>query len=145
MGLGTVHAGVRLYAGYPMTPSSPLLNYIGDVQNKTGMVIKQAEDEITAAQMASGAMFMGTRALTATSGGGFDLMSETLSLNGIIENPSVFVLAQRPGPATGLPTWTAQGDLLMAVNTAHGEFARCVMAVSNAEDSFRLIGEAFNL
>ncbi len=145
MGMGTIHAGVRLYAGYPMTPSSPLLIYIAAVQNETGMVIKQAEDEITAAQMVSGAMFMGTRALTATSGGGFDLMSETLSMNGIIENPTVFVLAQRPGPATGLPTWTAQADLLMAIHTAHGEFARCVMAVSDSEDSFPLMNDAFSV
>lgn len=145
MGLGVVHAGVRVYAGYPMTPSSPLLTYIADIQNETGMVVKQAEDEITAAQFASGAMYMGTRAMTGTSGGGFDLMSETVSLNGIIENPSVFLLAQRPGPATGLPTWTAQGDLLMAVGTAHGEFARCVLSVSDAEDAFHLIPEAFNL
>lgn len=145
MGLGAVHAGVRFYAGYPMTPSSPLLSYIADIQGKTGLVVKQAEDEITAAQMASGAMFMGTRALTATSGGGFDLMSETLSMNGIIENPTVFILAQRPGPATGLPTWTAQGDLLLAVHTSHGEFARCVVAVSDSQDSFDLLPEAFNL
>lgn len=145
MGLGAVHAGVRLYAGYPMTPSSPLLSFIASIQNETGMVIKQAEDEITAAQMVSGAMFAGTRALTATSGGGFDLMSETVSLNAIIENPSVFVLAQRPGPATGLPTWTGQADLLMAVGTSHGEFARCVMSVSDAEDGFYLMNDAFNI
>ncbi len=145
MGLGVVHAGVRLYAGYPMTPSSPLLSYLASIQNQTGMVIKQAEDEITAAQMVSGAMFAGTRALTATSGGGFDLMSETLSLNAIIENPTVFVLAQRPGPATGLPTWTGQGDLLMAVSTGHGEYPRCVLAVSDSQDSFDLMNEAFNI
>jgi 2-oxoglutarate/2-oxoacid ferredoxin oxidoreductase subunit alpha len=88
---------------------------------------------------------MGTRALTATSGGGFDLMSETVSLNAMIENPTVFVLAQRPGPATGLPTWTAQGDLLQAVNTSHGEFARCVLSVSNSQDAFDLMPVAFNL
>ncbi|TSC58167.1 MAG: pyruvate flavodoxin/ferredoxin oxidoreductase-like protein, partial [Candidatus Peregrinibacteria bacterium Greene0416_19] len=145
MGLGAVHAGVRFYAGYPMTPSSPLLSYVADIQNQTGMIIKQAEDEITAAQMVSGAMHMGTRALTGTSGGGFDLMSESLSLNGIIENPAVFVLAQRPGPATGLPTWTAQGDLLMAVNTSHGEFARCVLSVSESQDAFDLMHRAFNI
>lgn len=145
MGLGAVHAGVRVYAGYPMTPASPLLTYVADIQNETGMVVKQAEDEITAAQFVSGAMYMGTRALTGTSGGGFDLMSETVSMNGIIENPTVFVLAQRPGPATGLPTWTAQGDLLLAVHTAHGEFTRCVMAASDAQDSFDLMPEAFNL
>jgi 2-oxoglutarate ferredoxin oxidoreductase subunit alpha len=145
MGLGTIHAGVRFFAGYPMTPASPLLSFIAEMQNETGIAIKQAEDEITAAQMVSGAMHMGTRALTGTSGGGFDLMSETLSLNGIIENPSVFVLAQRPGPATGLPTWTAQGDLLMAIGTSHGEFPRCVLSVSNSCDAFYLMNQAFNI
>jgi 2-oxoglutarate/2-oxoacid ferredoxin oxidoreductase subunit alpha len=145
MGLGLVRAGVRLYAGYPMTPSSPLLSYISEIQNETGMVIKQAEDEITAAQMISGANFMGTRAVTATSGGGFDLMTETISLNGIIENPTVFVLAQRPGPATGLPTWTAQGDLMLAAFGGHGEFARCVMSVSESADSFALMNDAFTI
>lgn len=144
MGLGLIHGGCRFYAGYPMTPSSPLLKYISEMQNETGMVIKQAEDEITAAQMMSGAMHMGTRAATGTSGGGFDLMTETFSLNGIIENPSVFVLAQRPGPATGLPTWTAQGDLLLATGSAHGEFARLVISTSDAEDCFSLMPEAFN-
>ncbi len=145
MGLGLVHAGVRFYAGYPMTPSSPLLSFIAEIQNETGMVIKQAEDEITAAQMMSGAMHMGTRAVTATSGGGFDLMTETVSLNGIIENPSVFILAQRPGPATGLPTWTAQGDLFLAIHGGHGEFPRCVMSVSDSQDCFDLMNEAFNM
>lgn len=144
MGMGMVHAGCRMYVGYPMTPATPILEYIADKQNETGMVIKQAEDEITAAQMMSGAMHMGTRAATGTSGGGFDLMTETISLNGLIENPSVFILAQRPGPATGLPTWTAQGDLLLAVNAAHGEFPRLVMSVSDAQDNFHLMPEAFN-
>jgi 2-oxoglutarate ferredoxin oxidoreductase subunit alpha len=144
MGLGVIHAGCRLYAGYPMTPSSPLLTFIAAHQNETGMIVKQAEDEITAAQIMSGAMLMGTRAMTATSGGGFDLMTETVSLNAIIENPSVFVLAQRPGPATGLPTWTAQGDLLLATHSAHGEFPRLVLAASNTEDSFALMSDAFN-
>jgi 2-oxoglutarate/2-oxoacid ferredoxin oxidoreductase subunit alpha len=145
MGLGAIHAGVRLYAGYPITPASPLLSFIADLENKTHMVVKQAEDEITAAQLVSGAMYMGTRALTATSGAGLDLMSETVSLNAMIENPTVFVLAQRPGPATGLPTWTAQGDLLQAVNIGHGEFTRCVLSVSDSQDAFDLIPVAFNL
>jgi 2-oxoglutarate ferredoxin oxidoreductase subunit alpha len=145
MGLGTIHAGVRFYAGYPMTPSSPLLSFIAEVQNDTGMAIKQAEDEITAIQMVSGAMHMGTRALTATSGGGFDLMTETISLNGMIENPSVIVLAQRPGPATGLPTWTAQADLMLAIHSGHGEFSRCVVTMSDSDDAFYIMNEAFNL
>ncbi|MDD4319225.1 MAG: 2-oxoacid:acceptor oxidoreductase subunit alpha [Candidatus Peribacteraceae bacterium] len=145
VGLGAVHAGVRFFAGYPMTPASPILSYIAEIQNKTGMAVKQAEDEITAAQLVSGAMHMGTRALTATSGGGFDLMTETLSLNGMIENPVVFIVAQRPGPATGLPTWTAQGDLFLAVHSGHGEYPRCVMALADSDDAFHLLPEAFNL
>lgn len=145
MGLGIVNAGVRLYAAYPMTPSSPLLSYIAEIQNETGMVIKQAEDEITAVQMASGAMHAGTRAITGTSGGGFDLMTETISLNGIIENPCVIVLAQRPGPATGLPTWTTQGDLHLAINGGHGEFTRCVISVADSGDAYSLMNEAFNI
>ncbi len=145
LGLGAVAAGVRFFAGYPMTPSTPLLTAMADMQNETGMAIKQAEDEITAAQMVSGAMYAGTRAFTTTSGGGFDLMSETLSMNGIIENPVVFVVAQRPGPGTGLPTWTAQADLLMTVYTAHGEFPRAVIGVSGSADAFPLFAGAFNL
>src|SRR6267154_6410344 len=145
MGLGAIHAGVRLFAGYPMTPASPLLSFIADLENQTHTVVKQAEDEITAAQIVSGAMFAGTRALTATSGGGFDLMSETLSLNAMIENPTVFVLAQRPGPSTGLPTWTSQDCLLQAIHGAHGEFAHCVLAASNSQDAFDLMPIAFNL
>jgi len=144
MGMGMIHAGCRLYAGYPMTPASPLLKYIAEKQNETHMVVKQAEDEITAIQMVSGAMHMGTRAATATSGGGYDLMSETLSLNGIIENPSVMVLAMRQGPSTGLPTWSGQGDMLLTIFGSHGEYPRMVMAVSNAEDCFTLMPDAFN-
>jgi 2-oxoglutarate ferredoxin oxidoreductase subunit alpha len=145
MGMGMVHAGCRMFAGYPMTPASPLLSYLAAKQNETGMVIKQAEDEITAAQIVSGAMYMGTRAATGTSGGGFDLMTETMSLNGIMENPSVFVLAQRQGPSTGLPTWTGQGDLHLAVGSAHGEFPRLVVGVSDSQDCFDLMPEVFNL
>ncbi len=145
MGLGAIHAGVRLVAGYPMTPASPLLSFMTDVENETHMVVKQAEDEITAAQIVSGAMYAGSRALTATSGAGIDLMSETISLNAMIENPSVFVLAQRPGPSTGLPTWTSQDSLFQAVHAAHGEFAHCVLSVSNSQDAFDLMPVAFNL
>ena len=145
IGLGAIHAGVRMYTGYPMTPASSLLGYVAKVQNATGMVIKQAEDEITAAQMASGASFMGTRAMTGTSGGGFDLMTETLSMVGMIESPMVFVLGQRPGPATGVPTWTTQGDLLLSIHAGHGEFPRCVYAISDADDAFFGMAETWNI
>lgn len=145
MGLGAVHGGVRLFASYPMTPTSPLSEFLTSCAQKTHIVVKQAEDEITAAQMVSGAMWMGARALTATAGVGFDLMTETISMNAMAENPFVVVLGQRPGPATGLPTWTAQTGLLPAVGAAHGEFTRCVLAVSNSEDSFDLMPQAFDL
>lgn len=142
--LGAIHAGCRAYFAYPMSPASSILTYMAEYVPQTGMIVKQAEDEISAAQFSIGAMYMGTRALTATSGGGFDLMTESLSLVGMIENPWVCVIAQRPGPATGLPTWTGQGDYHMAKYSGHGEYPRLVMAVSNAEDSFTLIQHAFN-
>lgn len=145
MGMGALHAGVRMYVGYPMTPASPLLTYMAATQNESGIVFKQAEDEITASQMCTGAMFAGCRAFTATAGGGIDLMSETLSLNGIIENPLVLVLAQRAGPGTGVPTWTGQGDLLMGVNAGHGEFPRCVLGAADAQSCFDLMPIAFNI
>ena len=145
LALGAIHAGVRAYYAYPMSPSSSILSYLARVAPSTGMIIKQAEDEITAVQMTLGSNHMGTRALTATSGGGFDLMTETVSLAGMIETPLTIILAQRPGPATGLPTWTAQGDLNLAIYSGHGEFARLVVSVSDPGDAFLLIQYALNL
>lgn len=143
--LGAYGAGARAYYSYPMTPASSILTFLSEIKGKTGMVVRQVDDEITAAQMMIGSMFMGTRAFVGTSGGGFDLMTESLSLAGIVENPAVFILAQRPGPATGLPTWTAQGDLDLAVHSGHGEFPRIVLAASDIESAYLLIQEAFNL
>lgn len=142
--LGAIHCGVKAYFAYPMSPASSILTHLAAMADKTGMLVKQAEDEITAAQMSIGAMFMGTRAFTATSGGGYDLMTESVSLAGIIENPLVITIVQRPGPATGLPTWTMQGDLNLAMHSSHGEFPRVVMAVSDPTDCFDLIQHAFN-
>lgn len=144
LALGAIQAGVRAYYAYPMSPSSSILTHLAEFAHTTGMVVKQAEDEITAAQMAVGSMFMGTRALVATSGGGFDLMTETVSLAGMIENPLVIVIAQRPGPATGLPTWTAQADLLMAIHSGHGEYPKIVVACSDATSCYEQIQHAFN-
>ncbi len=143
--LGAVKAGVRAYYSYPMTPTSSILEFLADLEIETGMVVKQAEDEITAVQMALGTMHMGSRALVATSGGGFDLMTESLSMAAITEIPLVIVLGQRPGPATGLPTWTATGDLNLAVYSGHGEFVRCVVAISDIESAYYLIQKAFNI
>jgi len=144
-GLGVIAAGVRLYSSYPMTPTSSLLTYLAKEGTKYGMIVKQAEDEITAANMVVGAYFNGTRAMCATSGGGFDLMTETLSLSGMLETPFVAIIGQRPGPATGLPTWTAQGDLNLAVYAGHGEFPRIVMAPGDIQEAFQLTAEAHNL
>lgn len=144
LALGAVQAGVRAYYAYPMSPASSVLTYMADMANASGMVVKQAEEEITAAQMALGSMYMGTRAFTATSGGGYDLMTETLSLAAITEVPFVVVIAQRPGPATGIPTWTCQSDLNLAIYSAHGEFPRLVLACSDATSCYELIQHAFN-
>ncbi|MEM1311939.1 MAG: 2-oxoacid:acceptor oxidoreductase subunit alpha [Patescibacteria group bacterium] len=145
LALGAIQAGVRAYYAYPMSPSTSILVYLAKVSHQTKMLVKQAEDEITAAQMALGSMHMGTRALVATSGGGFDLMTETVSLSGMIETPLVITIVQRPGPATGLPTWTAQSDLDLAIYSAHGEFCRIVLACSDATSSFENIQHALNL
>jgi 2-oxoglutarate ferredoxin oxidoreductase subunit alpha len=145
LAFGAIAAGVRAYFGYPMTPSTSIMSTLIKHYHETGMIIKQAEDEITAAQMAIGAMHMGTRALTGTSGGGFDLMTETVSLSGITEIPFVCVIAQRPGPATGLPTWTGAGDLNLALYAGHGEFPRCVLAASDPQSAFELIQHAMNI
>ncbi|MEK7547481.1 MAG: 2-oxoacid:acceptor oxidoreductase family protein, partial [Patescibacteria group bacterium] len=143
--IGAIRAGCRAYYAYPMSPSSSILTYMADFSADTGMLVKQVEDEISVVNMTLGSMFMGTRALCSTSGGGYDLMTETVSLSGMIECPLVVVVAQRPGPATGLPTWTAQADLNMAVYSSHGEFPRIVVAASDPSDCFSLIQHAFNL
>lgn len=145
LALGAIQCGVRAYYAYPMSPASTLLTYLADRAKQTGMVVKQAEDEITAAQMATGSMFMGTRALTATSGGGFDLMTETVSLAAMTETPLVIAIAQRPGPATGLPTWTAQTDLNLAIHAGHGEFPRVVLSCSDVSSCYEMIQHAMNL
>ncbi len=142
--LGAIEAGVRAHYQYPMSPSSSILMHLANWANETKMVVKQAEDEITAVQMAFGSMLMGTRALTATSGGGFDLMSETISLSGITEVPLVCVVCQRPGPGTGLPTWTNQGDLNLVLHAGHGEYARLVLAGSDPTSCYKLIQHAYN-
>jgi len=145
LSLGAIHCGVRAYYAYPMSPASSILSFLAKTAHQTGIVVKQAEDEITAAQMALGSMHVGTRAFTATSGGGFDLMTETVSLAAMIETPMVVVVAQRPGPATGLPTWTAQADLNLAIYSSHGEFAKIVLACSDPASAYTAIQQAFNL
>jgi 2-oxoglutarate ferredoxin oxidoreductase subunit alpha len=143
--LGAISAGVRAYYAYPMTPATSIFKFLGETSMETGVLVKQAENEITAVQMALGSMYMGTRALTATSGGGFDLMTETITCAGITETPLVIVLSQRTGAATGVPTWTGAGDLNTALKGGHGDFPRCVLATSDIESSYTLIQKALNI
>jgi 2-oxoglutarate/2-oxoacid ferredoxin oxidoreductase subunit alpha len=143
--LGALQAGCRAHYQYPMSPSTTVLTTFASWADKTGMLVKQAEDEITAIQMALGSMHTGTRAMTATSGGGFDLMTETISLAGMIETPVVCVIVQRPGPATGLPTWTGQADLNLAIHSGHGEYGKLVIACSDVQSCYKNIQHAFDL
>lgn len=143
--LGAVRAGCRFMAAYPMTPSTGIITFLAQHEDRLKVLTEQAEDEIAAVNMVIGAQFAGSRAMTATSGGGFALMVEALSLAGMTETPLVVVLAQRPGPATGLPTRTAQGDLLFAIHAGHGEFPRCVLAPADPLEAFRLTVTAFNM
>jgi 2-oxoglutarate ferredoxin oxidoreductase subunit alpha len=138
-------AGCKFVAGYPMTPSSPILEYMADKGRQYGVVMMHVEDELAAMNMAVGAGYAGIRSMVATSGGGFCLMVEALALAGMTETPVVVVLGQRPGPATGLPTRTEQGELWFALQAGHGEFPRVVLAPANAGDTFYAAVKAFNL
>ena len=128
-----------------MSPATDTITFLAENEKEFEVFTEQAEDEIAAVNMAIGASFAGARAMTATSGGGFALMVEAVSLAGMIETPLVIILGQRPGPATGLPTRTAQGDLLFAVHAGHGEFPKLVLAPADAKDIFRQTVRAFNL
>lgn len=145
LALGALAAGCTFVSAYPMTPSTGVITYLAEKSESFGLVVEQAEDEIAAINMAIGASYAGVRALTATSGGGFCLMTEGISLAGMTETPVVIVLAQRPGPATGLPTRTEQGELLFALNAGHGEFPRVIIAPGTAEEAFYAIQKAFNI
>ncbi|MDD4381857.1 MAG: 2-oxoacid:acceptor oxidoreductase subunit alpha [Candidatus Dojkabacteria bacterium] len=145
MALGTISSGVRAYYAYPMTPITAIFKHLGDTAKQTGILLKQAESEITAVQMAMGSMYMGTRALVATSGGGFDLMTETISCSAMSETPLVIILGQRAGAGTGVPTWTGATDLNVALGCGHGEFERCVIAVNDVKTSYSAISKAFNI
>lgn len=143
--LGAMAAGCKFVAAYPMTPASSIMEYIADKGRAFNVVVIQPEDEIAAANMVIGAGYAGVRAMTATSGGGFALMVEAVSMAGISETPFVAVLAQRPGPAVGLPTRTEQGELLLAIHSGHGEFPKAVMAPIDVRDAFHVTVKAFNL
>ena len=143
--LGSVIADARVYVAYPMTPSSTVLTNLAAWQEKAGMVVRHAEDEISVINTAIGSSFAGVRSAVGTSGGGFALMVESVSFSGITEIPIVIFIAQRPGPATGMPTWTEQGDLLFSVYSGHGEFPKIVLAPGDNEEMIELTAKAYNL
>ncbi|MCL4501758.1 MAG: 2-oxoacid:acceptor oxidoreductase subunit alpha [Deltaproteobacteria bacterium] len=145
LALGALAAGLQFISGYPMTPWSSVLNTVGQRAAKWGVVVEQAEDEIAAINLALGASYAGVRAMTGSSGGGFSLMVETLGLAGCSETPLVIVEAQRPGPSTGLPTRTSQGDLSFVLSAGQDDFPRAVLAPGTPVQAFAQAARAFNL
>lgn len=145
LALGAVAGGCKFAAGYPMTPGTGILSFLADNGPAVGLLFEQAEDEIAAINMALGASYAGARSLVATSGGGFALMVEALSLAGMLETPVVIAVGMRPGPATGMPTRTEQGDLAFVLSAGHGEFPRVVLAPGSPEEAFDLAQRAMDV
>ncbi|MDD2206203.1 MAG: 2-oxoacid:acceptor oxidoreductase subunit alpha [Aminobacterium sp.] len=143
--LGALSAGCSFVTAYPMSPATGVLTFMAQKAKEMEIIVEQAEDEIAAINMAIGASYSGARSMVTTSGGGFDLMCEGVSLAGVMETPVVIHLAQRPGPATGMATRTEQGDLNVALYGGHGEFPRAVLAPASLEEAFRLSSKAFYL
>ncbi len=143
--MGCIAGGCNFISSYPMSPGTGVLTFLTKNSEELGIISEQAEDEIAAINMSIGAWYAGARAMVTTSGGGFALMTEGVSLAGMIESPIVIHLAQRPGPATGLPTRTEQGDLELALYSGHGEFPRIILAPGTPAESFELSHRAFNL
>ena len=140
-----LHAGCSFFAGYPITPSTEVLQLLGEWLPKIGGTCLQTEDELAAIGAVVGASFAGSKAMTATSGPGLSLMSEMLGLSSIAEIPSVVVNVQRGGPSTGIPTKSEQSDLFHAVYGGHGDMPRVVLGCSDVADAFHTTVDAFNI
>ena len=143
--LGLIKAGLGAYVAYPMTPSSSILDFMAKSAQKFGIKVVHPESEIAVMLMAEGFAYAGVKAAVGTSGGGFCLMTEGLSLAGMAEMPIVIAMVQRTGPSTGLPTYTAQGDLHFILNAGQGEFPRFVVAPGDAEDAYYWSNVALNM
>ena len=143
--MGGVAAGVKFYAAYPMSPSTGVLMWMAQHARQLGIMVRQVEDEIGVMNMVIGAAHTGCRAMCATSGGGFALMSEAIGMSAMIETPMVCVDVQRAGPATGVPTKTEQGDLWQILGAGQGDYPRIIVAPASQLDLFRTIPELFNL
>ena len=145
MAMGGAAAGVKFYTAYPMSPSTGVLHWMADHARKAEIMVRQVEDEIGVINMAIGAAHAGVRAMCATSGGGFALMSEGLGLSAQAEIPVVVIDCQRAGPSTGVPTKTEQGDLWQMLGAAFGDYPRVIAAPLDIADCFKIIPEIFNL
>jgi 2-oxoglutarate ferredoxin oxidoreductase subunit alpha len=143
--MGGAAAGVKFYAAYPMSPSTGVLMWMAAHARELGIMVRQVEDEIGVMNMVIGAAHTGCRAMCATSGGGFALMTEAVGMAGMIETPIVCIDVQRAGPATGVPTKTEQGDLWQVLGAGQGDYPRIVVAPTNQLDLFHTIPELFNL
>jgi 2-oxoglutarate ferredoxin oxidoreductase subunit alpha len=145
IGMGAIAAGCRFYAGYPITPATDVMEYLKGRIERFGGHVVQAEDELSAINMALGAARAGARAMTATSGPGIDLMAETFGLVATTETPMVICDVMRSGPSTGMPTKQEQGDLDMLLHGGHGEIPRFVVGATTVAECFHKTVEAFNL
>jgi 2-oxoglutarate ferredoxin oxidoreductase subunit alpha len=145
LAMGGAAAGVKFYCAYPMSPSTGVLHWMAAHARKGGIMVRQVEDEIGVVNMAIGAAHTGVRAMCATSGGGFALMTEGLGLAAMIETPVVVIDVQRAGPSTGVPTKTEQGDLWQMLGAGHGDYPRLIAAPTDILDCFKIIPEMFNL
>jgi len=145
LSIGALAGGVNYLAAYPMSPGTSLMQLLEAKTHEFDVLVEQAEDEIAALNMVIGAWYAGARAMTTTSGGGFALMTEAVSLAGITENPAVIHVAQRPGPATGLPTRTEQADLNLVLYAGHGEFPRTIFAPGRLSSGVELMARSFYL
>jgi 2-oxoglutarate/2-oxoacid ferredoxin oxidoreductase subunit alpha len=140
---GAIKSGMDIYYAYPMTPATNVLNELAEKQIERNILVLEIESEIAVINAAIGSSITGAKTMIGTSGGGFDLMTESLSLAGIAEVPLVIYLAQRPGPSTGVATYTQQGDLQMARYSGHGEFNRLVLSPGDPKECEELTSQAF--
>ncbi|MEX2261280.1 MAG: 2-oxoacid:acceptor oxidoreductase subunit alpha [Bryobacteraceae bacterium] len=145
LAMGGAAAGVKFYCAYPMSPSTGVLHWMAAHARKLGIMVRQVEDEIGVINMAIGAGHSGCRAMCATSGGGFALMTEGLGMSAMIETPVVVIDVQRAGPSTGVPTKTEQGDLWQMLGAAFGDYPRVIGAPTDILDCFKMVPEIFNI
>jgi len=143
--LGAVKAGLDIYYAYPMTPATTILNYLAEHEKEFNIVTAQLENEIAVINAAIGSSFAGKRSMVGTSGGGFALMTEGISLAAMAETPVLIISSQRSGPATGVPTYSGQSDLLFTLHSGHGDFVRFIVAPGDANESCYWSGKLLNL